>query len=224
MLKVVLRVICFLSILFFCMPCAVSFGLAPEEILQKMQQSYAEVKDYRTDVLVRHHGEDGSVSVLRFKYTFKKPKIIRMDFQSPHNGMIIIYSEQKGKAVVQPFSWAPFVKFHLSLGSDFITGPSGQRIDQTDIGQLIENIGRSLFTKRRDKPLIENSGTAIKIRVLAEDHFRRDRTTLYRFVIDKTLWLPLAVDERTPDKRLKREIRFQNLQTNLGIADSFFKF
>ena len=219
-----MRVICFFPILFVCMPCAVALGLAPAEILQKMQESYAEVKDYRTDVLVRHHEEGGSVSVLRFKYTFKKPEMIRLDFQSPHKGLVIIYSEQNGKAVVRPFSWAPFVRFHLSPESDFIIGFSGQRIDQTDMGQLIENIGKSLFTERGNKPVIENSETAIEIHVMAEDHFHRDRTTLYRFVIDKTLWLPVAVDERTPDRMLKREIRFQDLQINLGIADSFFRF
>jgi outer membrane lipoprotein-sorting protein len=223
-LKGVLRVTCFFAIVFVCVPCAVSLGQAPAEILQKMQQSYAGVKDYRTDVLVRRYDEVGSVSVLRFNYTFKKSKMIRMDFQSPHEGMVIIYSEQNRKAVVQPFSWAPFVKFHLSPGSDLITGPSGQRIDQTDMGQLIENIGKSLFTERGDKPLVESSETAIEIRVLAEDHFRRNRTTLYRFVIDKARWLPVAVDEWTPDRIRKREIRFQDLQINLGVADSLFKF
>ena len=218
-----LRRICFFYILIVCIPSFGAKGLTPAKILQKMQESYAEVKDYQTHVLVRRYEEGGSASVWRFKYTFKKPRMIRIDFQSPHKGMVIVYSEQEGEAVVQPFLWMPFIKFHLSLSSNLITDPSGQRIDQTDMGQLIENIGKSLTTERKDDPMIDDSGTVIEVRVLAEDHFHRDQTTYYRFLIDKTLWLPVGVDEQTPDGVLKREMRFHDFRTNLGITGSFFK-
>lgn len=221
--KGVLRVIRLFSILFVCMPYAVAMSPAPADIIRKMNTSYAEVTDYQTDVLVRRHEGDGSVSEWRFTYTFKKPGMIRMDFQSPRKGMVIVYSEENGKAVVQPYSWAPFVKLHLSPDSSLIAGPSGQRIDQTGMGHLIENVGKSLTTEKRDEPVIEDSGAAIEIRVLAENHFHPDRLTRYEFGVDKTRWLPVAVSERTPKGMLEREVRFQDLRTNIGIADSFFK-
>jgi outer membrane lipoprotein-sorting protein len=219
----VLRVIRIFPILFVGMHYAVAMSPAPADIIRKMNQSYVEVTDYQTNVLVRRHEGDGPVSEWRFTYTFKKPGMIRMDFQSSPKGMVMVYSEDIGKVVVQPFPWAPLVKLRLSPDSSLIAGPSGQRIDQTSMGQLIENIGKSLTTGNRDEPVIGDSEDMIDICVLAENHFHPDRLSRYEFCIDKTRWLPVAVSERTPEGMLEREVRFQDLRTNIGIADSFFK-
>ncbi len=61
------------------------------------------------------------------------------------------------------------------------------------------------------------------IRVLADDHFHDGVTTLYRFTINKNLWLPVKVEEYTPGGVLERSIYFHNLRTNIGVPDSFFE-
>ena len=48
----VLRRICFFYILIVCIPSVGAKDLTSAKILQKMQESYAEVKDYQTHVLV----------------------------------------------------------------------------------------------------------------------------------------------------------------------------
>jgi len=160
--------------------------------------------------------------VQKFLYTFKKPKWIRLDFESPHSGMVLVYPDKNGKVGVHPPGLAHVFQFHLSSENPLITGPSGQRIDQTDLGLLIKNISLSLTDQRRGPVEIEEDGY-IRIRVLAVNHLQKGIVTLYQFFIDKNLWLPVRVEESTPDGKLERTITFQDLRMNTGVSDSFFQ-
>jgi len=197
--------------------------LSGEALLRKMETAYAQVNDYRTEVELRTYKRDGSFETEKFLYTFKKPKWIRIDFQSPHAGMILVYPDKNGKVAVQPSGLAHLLKFHLAPDSRLLKGSSGQRIDQTDLGLLIRNISHSLTDQSRGPAeLAENNGY-VRVRVLAADHFHEDVITLYQFFIDKKLWLPAAVEEFTPDGRLERSITFGDLRINNGTPDSFFQ-
>jgi outer membrane lipoprotein-sorting protein len=200
-----------------------SSAIDSETFLNRMQAAYAEVRDYQTDVEVRVKKKNGSFEVKKFVYTFKKPNRIRLDFQSPHPGMIVVYPDNNGKVIVQPSGWARFFVLHLSPGSSLLVDSSKQRIDQTDLCLLIKNISHSLNDQRRGPVEISENDGRLEVQVLAEDHFRKGVETLYRFFIDQTLWLPIEVEEFTPAGELKRTVIFRNLRINTGVPDSFFK-
>ncbi len=187
-------------------------------LLNKMDTAYAGVNDYRAEMEVRKYEKDGSFETEKFLYTFKKPKWIRLDFQSPHPGMILIYPDENGKAVLRRF-----FTFHLPVDSPLLRVSSGQRIDQTDLGLLIRNISHSLTDRRRGPVEMTDEGGDIQVRVLADDHFREGVSTEYRFSIDKNLWLPVQVEESTPDGHLERTIIFRNLKINIEVPSSFFQ-
>jgi outer membrane lipoprotein-sorting protein len=191
-------------------------------LLKKMESAYTRVEDYQTNVEVRTYKREGSFETQKFLYTFKKPKWIRLDFESPHSGMVLIYPDKNEKVRVRLPGVAHILAFHLSTGNPLITGPAGQRIDQTDLGLLIKNIAHSLTDQRRGPVEIEEDGY-ILIRVLAVNHFHEGVVTLYQFFIDKRFWLPVKVEESMPDGRLERTITFQNLRMNTGVPDSFFQ-
>jgi len=188
-----------------------------------MEAAYAQVNDYTTKVEVRTYKRDGSFETEKFLYSFKKPKWIRLDFESPHAGMIVVYPDKNGRVAVQPSGLAHLLKFHLAPDSRLLKGSSGQRIDQTDLGLLIRNISHSLTDQQRGPEEITEENGYARIRVLAADHFRENVNTLYQFFIDKKLWLPAAVEEFTPDGRLERSITFGELRINNGMPDSFFQ-
>ncbi len=48
----------------------------------------------------------------------------------------------------------------------------------------------------------------LRIRVLADDHFREGVLTRYQIFIDKKLWLPVEVEESTADGHLERTVIF----------------
>ncbi len=197
--------------------------LDTDALLKKMEGAYAGVKDYQTRVTVRTFKSDGSSEIEKFLYSFKKPQRIRLDFESPHAGMILVYPDKNGKVAVQPAGLARLLKLHLAPDSRLLKDSSGQRIDQTDLGLLITNISHSLTDQRRGPAEIEEKDGYVRVRVLAADHFRADVVTLYQFFIDKKLWLPVKVEEFTPDGRLGRSVIFEDLRINRGLGDDFFQ-
>lgn len=189
-----------------------------DALIQKMGSAYSAVHDYQAQMEIRKYQTDGSSTTKKFLYTFKKPKKIRLDFQSPYPGLIVIYPDKHGNVEVHRF-----FTLHLSLDDPLLQIHEGQRIDQTDLGLLIKNMAHSL-TDRRKGPLdVQTKGESIDLRVLADDHFRQGVITLYEFFVSKTILLPERVEESTPNGFLERVVIFRNLKINLGTSDEFFQ-
>jgi outer membrane lipoprotein-sorting protein len=194
-----------------------------QDLLNKMESAYAEVTDYQVKMEVRTYSNNHSYKAEKFLYTFKKPKNIRLDLESPHPDMILVYPDHKGKVGVRPSGWASFIKLSLDPDSFLLKVSSGQTIDQTDMGLLIKNISKSLTDEQYSRPELLDEGTTIRLLVLAENHFRKGVRSQYEFFIDKIKWLPVEVREYTPDKILERQVIFKDLRTNIGVKDSFFQ-
>jgi len=191
-------------------------------IIGQMEGAYAKVDDYQARVEVKTFESNGSVKVERFLYTFKKPRSIRLDMETPHPGMVLIFPDEKGKVYVRFGGKFPLPALHLSLSSRLLRVSSGQRLDQTDLGQLIANIAHSLTDQEQGPVSIIEEGQGLFIRVLAADHFRPHITTLYEFKIDEALWLPVAIEESTPAGSPERSVVFKGLRINTGITRAFF--
>jgi len=194
-----------------------------ESLLNRIQKAYSAVENYQVNVTVEAYRSYPNFDTKKFLYTFKKkPKQLRVDFDQPHPGAVIVYPDKDGEAIIQPFRWAPFIKLRLSPDSSLLKDLSGQTIDQTDFGTLIRNMSRSLTEERRGKTEIIAKEDRIEIRVLADDHFRKGVTTRYLFVIDPKSWLPAGVEERAADNTPRRSIFFRNLRINIDIPAGFF--
>jgi outer membrane lipoprotein-sorting protein len=190
-----------------------------DEIVAKMKAAYAQVDGYQTETEVRVYREGRVAETQRFLYTFRKPDRIRLDFETPHSGMVLTYPGKDGKVLVKPGGWAGFLRFHFAPDSSVFKSSAGQRIDQTDLGLLIQNIARSLTDGRRGEIKITERDDQAVIEVLADDHFLTGAQTLYQFTIDETRWLPVAVRELTPAGTPKRDVTFGNLRLSSGTPD-----
>jgi outer membrane lipoprotein-sorting protein len=191
-------------------------------VLKRMESTYETVKDYRVRVQVIFTAENAAKRTEEFIYTFKKPRQVRIDFQMPQPGTILIFPDEEGKVLVRPWGWR-FLDLRLAPDSLFLSNPSGQRIDQTDFGLLIRNIGRSMDGGRRGPLEILEEDQYVRIRVLAENHFHDSKVTRYRFTIDKNTCFPTEIEEWTPEGVLERRITFRDLAVNTGVPDSFFR-
>jgi outer membrane lipoprotein-sorting protein len=192
-------------------------------LIEKMESSYAEVENYETKLHVEARSTDGTYHTETFLYSFEKPDRLRVGFESPHSGLVLVYPDKNGKALVRPFRWDPLFKLHLDPNPSLLDTPSGQPINQTDLGLLIKNIGHSLTDPRRGPVSIQEEGDLIQVTVLAEDHFRKGVLTLYRFSIDRKLWLPVGVRESTSEGVLERNVTFGKLRFNIHFSAAIFQ-
>ncbi len=200
-----------------------SFALLdPGAIIARMNKAYSTVINYQADVEVRIYRRSGAAETKDFLYTFQKPNHIRLDFETPHRGMVLIYPDKYGRVEVRPSGWPRFFWFHLAPDNPLLRSFQGQRIDQTDLGLLIRNIARSLGQDRLGPVDVSQDGKLINIKVLAKNHFKKDVRTLYTFGIDEKLWLPIRVTEKTPDGELQQTIAFRNLKLNVDLPKGYF--
>ncbi len=190
---------------------------------ERMKTAYARLTGYQTEMEVSEYHDGEVTEKRRFLYTFKKPDHLRIDMESPYPGMIHVYPDKDGKVFVKPAGWIGFMKLHLSPDSSLLKSRTGQRLDQTDLGLLIVNIARSLTDWRRGEIKVSRASDRVHIEVLAQDHFRADVLTLYRFAIDTTRWLPVGVEEFTQAGVLKRKVLLFNLRTSTAIPAGYFK-
>jgi outer membrane lipoprotein-sorting protein len=210
--------IAFLWLLFFTTAFAKEGDV--ETLLHLMRTAYSAVDDYQAMTTVRIFKNDGAVDERKFLYSFKKPHHVRMDFLTPHSGAILFYPDDDGRVVVRLAGIAGIFPLHLSVNNPRLV-LFGQRIDQTDIGLLIENISRSVGSSRRGPVSITEDGDITHVVVLALDHFTKDTETLYRFSVDRASSLPVEVEESTPDRLLRRTVTLKDLQINRGLSDRF---
>jgi outer membrane lipoprotein-sorting protein len=194
-----------------------------EAVLHGMKAAYDGVTDYRSEVEVTFFAKDGFSKSDKVLFTFKKPNRTRLEFVSPHPGMILVYPDADGKVAMRPNGLLSLFTFHLMLDDPLLETPSGQRFNQTDLGLLIANIGKSVGAWRRGPVSLSEDEGSIRIRVLAADHFREGVETRYEFLIGKKLWLPVEVDAFTPDGVREGRITFRDLRTNVGVPDSLFQ-
>ena len=194
-----------------------------QELIRKMEASYAEVRDYQTHLVITGFGKDSSfVKTQKLVYTFKKPNKIRLDFESPHEGMIVLYPDDEGKVLVRPSGWASAFTLHLDAKSSLLEISPGQQINQTDLGILIRNIAHSITDFYLGDLQVSSDSEEIIVRMLSDNPFHRGTPTRYAFFIDTRLWLPVKVQEYTPSGKLERRVIYEKLKLNTGISDSIF--
>lgn len=192
------------------------------KLMANMNKAYAGVYDYQANIEISTYRHDTNVERETFLYRFKKPYQLRIDVQSPRKGVSLVYPDKAGKVVVRFPGLARFFLLRLSPDNYLLIGSSGQPVNKTDLGLLIENIGHSLADQARGTPNFTQIDCCIITQVVAQNHFREEVITEYTFYIDKQLWLPVRVEESTPGGQLERVIVFKDLTVNIGLSDDIF--
>ncbi len=191
-------------------------------VLENMRAAYEQVDAYQARMEVNTAKADGSREVERFVYSFRKPRQVRLDMETPHPGAVVIYPDKNGNVYVKLRRKSMLPALHLRPDSRLLKGYAGHRIDQSDIGLLIGNISHSLTDQRRGPMETSEEGGFVTLRVLAADHFHPDMMTYYEFRIDEKTWLPSRVIEMTPEGRIKRITTLENMRINPDLPGSLF--
>jgi outer membrane lipoprotein-sorting protein len=200
-----------------------STGADVRHLIEKIESAYADVTNYQATLEVKAYQPSGSFEETLARYTFEKPDRIRLDFKSPHSGMVVIHPHKEAKVTIRPGGLLRFLKIRLAPSSPTLQVSPGQRIDQTDLGLLIRNMSHSLTDHRRGRVEVTADDQHLFIRVRADNHFRAGVVTRYTFRVDKRTWLPVAVEEKTLDGVLERVVFFRDLRVNLSLPDGFFQ-
>jgi outer membrane lipoprotein-sorting protein len=195
------------------------------DVAQKMASAFQSLEDYTCDVetIFYQGGQHGTgYERYRFKFYFKRNKKIRVDFTEPYPGTIVVYSEGKEEATVIPFGFMPGLKFNLSLRNPMVMTPSGQRLDQTDMGYFIDFVFRSLKKIEQEDGELREEREKVTFLLNALDHVNREKMEKYRILISKKYWLPLGIERYKLDGTLVESMQIRNYSINNHLDDHLF--
>jgi outer membrane lipoprotein-sorting protein len=194
-------------------------------VKHEMALAFQSIEDYTCDVeTVFHQGGEHGIGYerFRFKFYFKRNKKIRVDFAEPYPGTIVIYTEGKEEATVIPFGFVPGLKFNLSLKNPLVKTPSGQRLDQTDMGYFIDFVFRSLNKIEQENCGFREDSERITFFLNALDHVNREKMEKYRIVISKKYWLPIGIERFELDGTPVESMQIRNYSINTHLDDHLF--
>lgn len=196
-------------------------------VAQEMASAFQRVEDYTCDVEVTYHqggrDEKKTNDRYRFKFYFKREKKIRVDFSEPYPGTIVLYSKGNEKATVIPFNYWPGLKFNISHNHPMLKTPTGQRLEQTDMGYFIDFVLQSLQKVDQVDHQVNEGEEHMTFFLRALDYVHWKRVEKYRIVISKKYWLPVEIERCELDGTPVESIQIRNYSINTHLDEHLFQ-
>ena len=194
-------------------------------VAQEMRSAFQKVEDYTCDVETIYYQswqDESGYARYRFKFYFKRAKKIRVDFSQPYPGSTVVFSEGNEEATLIPFRFLPGLNLHMSLKNPMLTTPTGQRLDQTDMGYFIDFISRSLKKVDKKNGELREDEEKIVLFIKALDYLHGEKMEKYRIVISKKNWLPTRIERYELDGTPVESIQIKNYVINTHLDDHLF--
>ena len=191
-------------------------------VAQRMEAAFNELADYTCEINQIYYRNGEEDQIYRFKFFLKKEKKIRIDFFQPHSGMTVIYKEGEDKATIIPFRSSPKVRFRFPVDSILIKTPTGQRIDQTDIGHLLGFLSKNLQRVRQGEAQFQEDDEKVSFFLWALDYIEEKTLEKYRISVSKKNWLPNKIERYRLDGKPIEITHILNYSVNSRLEDSIF--
>jgi outer membrane lipoprotein-sorting protein len=187
--------------------------------LQAAIDRYRDIAGY--EVTIKSAG-GGKLEILR--YYFRKPGHVRMEFVTPFNGAVLIYSPVTRQARLWPFGRHRFPALTLSPENRLIRSSSGQRVDRSDVGTLFENVKTLRGHGNTEIGDIETVGSRETRRVtVVANGFSIDGVASYLLWLDLASGFPAKVMSYDSGGRLIESVEMQDLVIDPEFSSDLFE-
>jgi len=183
-------------------------------------ERYGEVGSYRM-TLRSGSGDNGEV----IRYYYKRPGFIRMEFVTPHKGAVLVYDPVAKTVRIRPLAFIPAFVLTLSPDNSLVKSAQGHRVDESDIGALLQRVRR---LQERGTTIVqreERVGGKESVVVAVEGEKGRALEGIHRYVLwlDRSTLLPLKSAAYDSKGTQVEEVLMDDLEVNVELSDSLFK-
>ena len=191
-------------------------------VVQRMVSVFEKVEDFTCETEVTYYKKGVEDQRWRVMFFFKKEKKFRVDFSSPYKGLSIFYRGGGEKLIVRPFRFFPALSFSLSIDDAIAKTPSGQRIDQTDVGYFIRFVFNNLGSIEQRENEFHEDEEQIAFLFWALDYIEGKSLEKYRVFVSKKIWFPLRVERYDHEGTLIELIIFRNHTIDSHLEGTVF--
>lgn len=200
----------------------ISTAAAGDEALMRAAEAFGRLDTYTATI--RSEGEDGDREEIR--YFFKKPGWIRMEFEEPHRGAVLVYNPETRRVKLRPFGFFKSFVMDLSPEDGLIRSSKGHTVDKSHIGALLENVSR--LNEAGEARLLREESVdgrdAVVLEVIGEEG--KEVRGVHRYVIwlDKRLFLPIKVVSYRQGGEKTEDVDMTDLESGTELSPDLFDF
>jgi outer membrane lipoprotein-sorting protein len=196
-----------------------SLGAPPSDPIAAALERFRGVSSYRVTLHSRHDGDREDI-----RYFYKKPGFIRMEFIRPHKGALLVYDPMEKTVRLRPFGFAKAFALSLSPDNSLVKSAQGHRVDESDIGALLQRVQR---LQRHGQAVVMgeerlNERDAVVVRVEGEKGYAVEGVHRYLLWLDMTTLLPLKTTTYDNSGRQLEEVLMDDLEVGVPLADTLF--
>lgn len=195
-----------------------SLGTGGVDPVDAAIERYRAVSSYQVTL---RSSSAGRSDVIR--YFYKKPGFVRMDFVHPHAGAVLIYSPVTGMVRLWPFGTG-FFSLGLSPDNPLVQSPTGQRVDRSDIGALLQNV-KALQSNGTTAVLGEQrvgARKALLVSVTGKGAPAAGKVYRYDLWLDRATLLPVKVVSRDANDNVIETVVMDDLAIEPVLGDELF--
>lgn len=179
---------------------------------------YRAVESYQVTLKSSAAGESEII-----RYSYKKPGFVRMDFERPYKGAVLIYNPLKKQVRLWPLGLT-FFALTLSPENRLVQSRTGQRVDQSDVGALWQNV-KTLKDNGEARVLgheTVNGTQVLRISVTGRENFVVDNVHRFDIWLEEKISFPAKVVSSGADGELIETVVFEDLKVNPELAREVF--
>ncbi len=191
-------------------------------VAQNMEAAFKSLEDYACETEQVFYQDGVENQRYHFKFYFKKPKKIRVDFSHPHPGLTVIYNDDEKDATVIPFRSLAAFKFRFSIDNPMMKTLTGQRINQTDMGYFIEFIFKNLKEVGQKENDLHENEQQVQFVFWALDYIEQRSPEKYRISISKKHWFPIRLERYSSGDKILEVSDIKDYVFNAHLEDKFF--
>jgi hypothetical protein len=181
-------------------------------------RNYRNIKTYQVTLRSKGHN---FFEEIRYYY---KSAYIRMEFIKPLPGVILTYNPNKKEVSLRPFRFVDYV-LTLSPDNEMLQSSAGHKVDESDIGSLLEIVAKLQSNGKTYIIGEENlSGRqAVMVRVTGIGDFTICGIHQYDLWLDKMTYLPLKMVAYDLREGIIEEVLMDDLEIDLDLPDNLFQ-
>lgn len=197
---------------------AVSIALLAGDPVDAALESFRRLEAYSVTL----RADSDKTEVIR--YFYKKPGFIRMEFEEPHRGAVLVFDPVEREVVLRPFRFLKSFKMRLDPEDRLIRSSRGHTVDESSIGALLDNVSELRDNGSLDVLREEDADgkSALLVEVRGRGGREVDGVNLYRLWLDHDTALPVKVEAYDAGGRLVERVRMESLVVDPEFPPDFF--
>lgn len=196
-------------------------GAAMADPLTDAEARFGALHSYQ--VTLRSTDAAGRQQVIR--YAYRKPGWVRMDFEQPHRGAVLVYAPDTRRVRLWPFGLGHWPTLDLPPDHPLLRSPQGHRVDQSDVGVLLGEM-RALHERGSAMPLDDADlagRPATGLEITGPPHPAADGVHRYRVWLARDTGFPLRVDSFSASGGLIESVDMSDARIDAPLPERVFR-